>query len=352
MSKELIIEEILADGKKEIGRLIEGELSIGRDEADGLVVDNHAVSRNHGRFLRVRSHWFYKDMGSTNGSWKNGRPVREGQMSIVRPGDVLQLADTPLRVSAPDSGAFPQFANSTLIVFRDGEFADEYPLPEFGRALVIGGSQADLPLTEAIDELPRLVIERRGEKVCAFSVAEGPPITLNDESVSETVNIEDGDFVKVGQYSILFNDPKPPATSGQIPQPQVMTQQPASMGAGMGQAPSLSMGDTGSMQVPTFKTWDDGAPRQDPDQISATASGRFTFGRDMEEDIERTVAIDPSEVEARLAGYNMHPSSRYHSGVGSSGGSLGSLEDKLIVLIGFVLLLFLIALVVWYVFLT
>ena len=73
---------------------------LGREpDAPGIALNSKAVSRNHGFFVRCRNNWFYKDLGSTNGSFVNGNQVKSGQWSLVRNGSVVQVADVALRLS-------------------------------------------------------------------------------------------------------------------------------------------------------------------------------------------------------------------------------------------------------------
>lgn len=217
MIKELRIEE-LRDGSSavEIGRLVKGEVIIGRGEGCGITVDNSAVSRQHGLFLRIRHHWLYKDLGSTNGSWLNGAPLTEGQWKLVRPGDLIQIADLPLRLKAFEAGGeegsesagSSSFGIRSLIVFSNSNFLDEYPVPENGPILLIGGLRADLKLKEDDDDEQKLVlsIERRDSNIEVSGHAD-VPVFINEEQSLDTQVVEDRDIIRIGQYTILVNDP-------------------------------------------------------------------------------------------------------------------------------------------------
>lgn len=373
MSKELVLEEILSEGSREVGRIAGGQVVVGREPEEGIAIENQAISREHGSFVRIRNHWFYRDLGSTNGSWKNGKIVKAGQMVLVRSGDVMQLADTPLRLVLPADDAasagglagFPAFSSSTLIVFSGDEFHDEFPLPEYGRALVIGGNQADLRIGNDMNELPRLVIERRGERVCAYGVADGAEIFINGDEVSETVTLHDGDELKVAQYTILFNNPKAEIPAEAVDQ-AVPATEPIPTGApgggyedaAAGALAGRGLSAAGYTETAAYlRAWDTPQASGDVASGSATSSGRFTFGQSDvavdsvdDVDVEGTMAIDPAEVEAKLSGFGSRPSARYVVGDHEAAPPLHSIEDKLIVLVGFVLLLVLIAVVAWWVF--
>jgi hypothetical protein len=388
MSKELVVEEIAASGMRVAGQLTGQEVLIGREPGTGIAIPNGAISRVHAKFFRIRNHWFFQDLGSTNGSWHNGTQVTGDKLRIVRAGDTLQLADTPLRIGLPHgqhAGNLPQFSSSTLIVFADGEFRDEFPLPEYGRALVIGGSQGDLKLTTHSNDAPRLVIERRGEKVCAFGIADGTPIALNGAEVSDTVTLHDGDDLKIDIYSILFNDPGA-ALASQMAAAQAGLQgkhadesltpvdtHETGLG-GQGGSPQYAPPTDASgthirgmnyHQGQAIPSWPSGDPRPNlasggdiisgsirATSASSAASGGYRFGqplRPLDEDVEGTVAMDPAEAEARLAGFDVHPGSRYGRPVSSVPVGLSSLEDKLVVFVGFMLLLALVAAVAWWI---
>jgi pSer/pThr/pTyr-binding forkhead associated (FHA) protein len=71
---------------------------IGRTpEADIRLADT-GVSRRHGMVRRDSEHWFYEDLGSTNGSAINGRRVGKSEL---RDGDRLELGNTVLVFREP-----------------------------------------------------------------------------------------------------------------------------------------------------------------------------------------------------------------------------------------------------------
>ena len=356
MTGQLVLCEIRDDGDRELARIERGEVVIGREPQEGVAVPNSAISREHGIFFRIRSHWFYRDLGSTNGSWINGKVVNPNSTRLVRPGDVMQLADTPVRVGPDENSqhaseleSLSAFHSSTLIVFRKDEFLDEYPLPEYGRALVIGGSQADLSLEPETSDLPRLVIERRGEQVCAYGISDGPDIILNETPVTENATLSDGDELTVAEYLILFNDPR---GSQEI---STSTADGAVNPAGLHQpaAPQVDLvGSAGRAGA---------GNEQSSSPYGISNSGRFTFGQPTFDDengenpvdLEGTMAMDPAEIEARLAGYDTHPSTRRHLSTASDSysGPFQSIETRIAVLVWFLLLMVLVGAVVWWGFL-
>jgi pSer/pThr/pTyr-binding forkhead associated (FHA) protein len=53
------------------------------------------VSRRHAELRAEDGRWIVRDLGSSNGTWVNGRRVMEAE---VRPGDVLHLGGCRLRL--------------------------------------------------------------------------------------------------------------------------------------------------------------------------------------------------------------------------------------------------------------
>jgi hypothetical protein len=131
---------------------------------------------------------------------------------------------------APAATGLSNIGGRSLIVFTNSEYNDEFPIPEYGRALVIGGSQGDIPLEGDVYEFPSLVIERRGENICAYSVAKEIPFYHNEQQATELRVLADGDVLSIANHQVLFNDPRgrrvPQTRDGMVaapgyPEPQV-----------------------------------------------------------------------------------------------------------------------------------
>jgi len=340
MAKELVLEEIQESEFKEVARIPGGEVIVGREPDHGIALGHQAISREHGAFMRMRNHWFFKDLGSTNGSWLNDKKVEAGNWILIRPDDYLQLADVAVRLrldensaSSSGVGSYQNKIGRSLIIFSSGKFIDEFPIPEFGRALVVGGGQADLEIHGDLYDNPSLVIEKRGDNVCAFSVAKQLDLYRNGESIEETINLKDRDFLDVAEYRVIFSEPPTSTLGGAFTESGSFEPLEARMqGWGEGQGPDL---------IPKVGA-DSGYSRSVPN------SG---FGRSFEEDdisFSETVSMDPEAMGGAIGGRDLHPSSRYGYGdLDNTGG--GSGEDRIIILVAIVLFVILLSLVVWWI---
>jgi hypothetical protein len=77
------------------GDLLQARLLIGRSSACQLVLADDTVSRRHAELRAEDGRWLLRDLGSSNGTWVNGRRVIEAE---VRPGDLVQLGATQIRL--------------------------------------------------------------------------------------------------------------------------------------------------------------------------------------------------------------------------------------------------------------
>ena len=75
---------------------IEPGTTIGRGRGNTMRVDDAFLSNEHAVFGRGEGGWWIRDLGSTNGTAVNGKPVRA--TVTIRPGDVVQLGRIALRV--------------------------------------------------------------------------------------------------------------------------------------------------------------------------------------------------------------------------------------------------------------
>ena len=73
---------------------LRGEVRLGRDRSNSIVLTDGKVSRNHIRLDPIRSTYILTDLGSANGTFVNG--VRVTQPVRLRDGDAINVGDTQL----------------------------------------------------------------------------------------------------------------------------------------------------------------------------------------------------------------------------------------------------------------
>ena len=78
------------------GFQVTGTLSIGRDAATGIVIDDEEASRRHAVVTREGDGVIVRDLDSTNGTWVNEELVASERR--VRVGDRLRIGATVLEL--------------------------------------------------------------------------------------------------------------------------------------------------------------------------------------------------------------------------------------------------------------
>ena len=80
----------------EIIKLEEGVTIVGRHDECHLKIKSSQVSRQHCHLFEKKGLLLVKDLGSANGTFVNGKRVKEQQ--VLEPGDELTIGDVQLRV--------------------------------------------------------------------------------------------------------------------------------------------------------------------------------------------------------------------------------------------------------------
>jgi pSer/pThr/pTyr-binding forkhead associated (FHA) protein len=75
-------------------RIFHTEFTAGRTGA--LVVSDEFASNQHARFQMAHGQWYIKDLGSTNGTWLNGRRIHAPQR--LKKGDKIKIGHTVVAV--------------------------------------------------------------------------------------------------------------------------------------------------------------------------------------------------------------------------------------------------------------
>lgn len=102
--------------------LVGAALTVGRALDSGLTIDDTSASRRHLEILAKQEGFFWKDLGSTNGTLLNGARMLEGRL---RNGDLIQIGETVLRFVIEDIPDRPGTADDSTIfketiINRDG----------------------------------------------------------------------------------------------------------------------------------------------------------------------------------------------------------------------------------------
>jgi hypothetical protein len=74
-----------------------GLMVVGRDPGAGIIIGDSSVSTRHATIERVDGHWHVTDLGSTNGTFVDGKPVGS-QGATARPNSRLTVGNVVLEL--------------------------------------------------------------------------------------------------------------------------------------------------------------------------------------------------------------------------------------------------------------
>ena len=80
-------------------RNLVAKITIGRDTANDVVVDNKLASRHHAMIQKIKDAYFIKDVGSTNGTFINDVRIPNEKYVKLNPGDKISIGNMNLVVS-------------------------------------------------------------------------------------------------------------------------------------------------------------------------------------------------------------------------------------------------------------
>jgi pSer/pThr/pTyr-binding forkhead associated (FHA) protein len=98
--------------KVEERELEQGTLSIGRNQDNNLPIDDPAVSSHHAQIVTVFDSTYVEDLGSTNGTFVNGKKVKT---HTLHNGDVLTIGHYQI-LFQQSHAVHTQDANSTMMI--------------------------------------------------------------------------------------------------------------------------------------------------------------------------------------------------------------------------------------------
>jgi len=106
---------LLANGRVSHSFPLHGEIQLGRDKSNGVVIADQKVSRHHALLSPVEDSFMLNDQGSANGTYLNG--VLISQPTRLKDRDRISLGDTNFifTFQSPDSGFInpPAFLSPT-----------------------------------------------------------------------------------------------------------------------------------------------------------------------------------------------------------------------------------------------
>ena len=196
-------------------------ITLGRGEANNVVISSTRVSRNHARIEWTGDHFTIRDLGSSNGTFVNGQRI-EYMPWVLNDGDEIMLERFPLRYemaplmrAAQDAFTVPtvsladrgqEASKARLVVVEGPDIHKEYVL--VAEEVTIGRESQtatwEIRLNDRTVSRPHARIERHGGTHTLIDLGSANGTTLNDLFVLEPIILGDGDVIGMGATKFLF----------------------------------------------------------------------------------------------------------------------------------------------------
>lgn len=172
--------EFYSDGGGEARRVTieQFPFKIGRAETADLRVESVEVSREHAEIVERNGMYLVRDLGSTNGTHVNGKPIKE---TLLNDGDILKVAQTELTFVASSASQFQRMVTQPIPAKKD---AAESALSLLPAEIAATRMMTEATLWQAIPtQLYAAVSLRHGvtEAIFAPSTANGKQQPLFDQ---------------------------------------------------------------------------------------------------------------------------------------------------------------------------
>lgn len=113
----------LHDAAAKQGIELQGDyLAVGRRSDCALQIDNTCISQIHAAFYYEGTGWFIMDKNSLNGTWLNGKKLKQNTKYELFPGDVLSFAKAKEYVFYDDKPREPSEAEARGISEKENEY--------------------------------------------------------------------------------------------------------------------------------------------------------------------------------------------------------------------------------------
>lgn len=194
------IEITLDDGPTTIVRLNDGELSIGRDPDNDVEIDMAEVSRFHARIMLYEGGYGVMDIGSTNGTFINGKKIAPRMIVRLSHGDAIRIGDN-----------FGAAANITFLD-KDNPFTISGRLPigesrlgDVERYSIGRDPASDLPLDSPVVSWKHAEVVSSDLGYHLNDLGSTNGTFINGRLIRQSL-LQPGDEVQIGPFKLVYGD--------------------------------------------------------------------------------------------------------------------------------------------------
>lgn len=160
--------------------IIRGELHVGRDPKNDIVIQERQVSRVHARLFKTPHGIWLEDLNSKNGTHHNGKLIEDSV--LLQDGDIIQIALAQQFIFVSSDATLP-------LSVEDIDLVSSQPgllkLDKQSRRVWIGKEEVIPPLSVAQFKLLEILYEHQGLVVSRLDLIEGIWSRNQDSAISE-----------------------------------------------------------------------------------------------------------------------------------------------------------------------
>lgn len=144
----LLLSQIAGPGRRRKLRVLPlQEVVLGRDEDCEIILDDDPVSRRHAKVLYAAQQAELLDLGSTNGTFLNGKPVHR---AFLKHGDQIQVGATIFEVSIGEQSMEVAPSSSTVAQRVELQIRKKTESPSPKQSTAISGNLSEIKLSSLL----------------------------------------------------------------------------------------------------------------------------------------------------------------------------------------------------------
>jgi pSer/pThr/pTyr-binding forkhead associated (FHA) protein len=203
--------------------LTQDGFTIGRKSGNELVIEDHTVSGQHARIVKIQSVYFLEDLKSTNGTFVNGKRIERHQL---RDADVITIGqhrmifqepvapagaasvpaahlDQTMVIGSADASAAPATTPAKILVTQGKTDRLEYHLR---KPVALIGSQegAAIRLTGWFAPKCAAQIFQRGGAYFVSCSQDTKRLFVNGQEIAGQQQLKNGDRIEVAGVTLAF----------------------------------------------------------------------------------------------------------------------------------------------------
>jgi len=209
------MEELLVtypDGSHKKFSLSKGELLIGRDSDNDVVLASPAVSRRHARIYMWDSQVFIEDLGSSNGIFVQGKRINEA--ALVKPGVPINIGEFTLNVIYADEDETEEKPPRFYLKGRMPPFKDEIIPLEEDEIFVGRVDENHIVITHnSVSRRHSVIKIDMSQEIARISDLESSNGTFVDGNRIKDAILQNGNIIRFGDVEFEFVDTQAPKTT-------------------------------------------------------------------------------------------------------------------------------------------